>query len=291
LSLYWIGDAGAFRLAICARPRGEDWLQDELGRLQNSGVQILVSMLTHDEMEELGLLREQEECQRHGIEYLNFPIEDRGVPTDRRKFTRLVDHLVIQLKAGKAVAVHCRAGIGRSSLLACSVLVRSGSTCPQAWLSIQKARGCPVPDTNEQRAFVEGLSQPARREWIEIHDSTLESLTSDGDRSILVFSAAYIHKFNGGHMGWVQRAILRIRGGIVSGAFTQFPCDLMDGYLTLSEEKSDNLIPIPLNFSGRTELLLTSEFAESVHMSGDYITLELMGEPRYVEDNSRLDRD
>jgi hypothetical protein len=59
----------------------------------------------------------------------------------------------------------------------------------------------------------------------------------------------------------------------------------------LSEEKSDNLIPIPLNFSGKMELLLTSEFAESVHMSGDYITLELMGEPRYVEDNSRLDRD
>ena len=121
-------------------------------------MQILVSMLTYSEMGELGLLREQEECQDRGIDYRNFPVEDRSVPSDIQEFKKLVDNLVIQLKEGKALAVHCRAGIGRSSLLASSVLVRSGFTCQQAWQLIQQARGCPVPDTSEQRAFVERLA-------------------------------------------------------------------------------------------------------------------------------------
>jgi protein-tyrosine phosphatase len=107
----------------------------------------------------LGLSREQEECQDRGIGYLNFPVEDRAIPLDIQEFKRFVDHLVIQLKEGKALAVHCRAGIGRSSLLACAVLVRSGFTCQQAWALIQQARGCPVPDTIEQRAFVERLAR------------------------------------------------------------------------------------------------------------------------------------
>jgi hypothetical protein len=79
LSLYWI-NTESYRLAIAARPRGGDWLGDDLRRLKNSGVDVLVSMLTQNEMKELGLLLEQEECRACGIEYLNSPIEDRGLP-------------------------------------------------------------------------------------------------------------------------------------------------------------------------------------------------------------------
>jgi protein-tyrosine phosphatase len=156
LSLYWI-DASPFRLAIAARPRGGDWLGNELQRLQNSGLQILVSMLTHGEADELGLTNEHGECVAYGLEYLNFPIEDRAIPENVLEFKRFVNQVVAQLKDGKVVAIHCRAGIGRSSLLACSVLVQLGITPSQAWPLIQKARGCAVPDTEEQKRFVEVL--------------------------------------------------------------------------------------------------------------------------------------
>ncbi len=72
MSLYWI-NTESYRLAIAARPRGGDWLGDDLRRLKNSGVDVLVSMLTQNEMKELGLLLEQEECRACGIEYLNSP--------------------------------------------------------------------------------------------------------------------------------------------------------------------------------------------------------------------------
>ena len=154
MSLYWI-NAKSSRLAIAARPRGGDWLGDDLRRLKNSGVDVLVSMLTQNEMKELGLLLEQEECRACGIECLNFPIEDRGLPGDISRFKEFVDQIAIRSKEGKSVAIHCRAGIGRSSLLLCSVLVQLGFSCSQAWGLIQDARGCPVPDTAEQKAFVE----------------------------------------------------------------------------------------------------------------------------------------
>lgn len=157
MSLYWIENTHAYRIAIAARPRGGDWLGDELRRLQNAGVQILVSMLTQSEIQELGLALESEECQALGLEYMNFAIEDRGTPERALEFKGFVSGVVAKLREGKSVAVHCRAGIGRSSLLACSVLVRSGIECSQAWSLVEKARGCPVPDTNQQNIFVEAL--------------------------------------------------------------------------------------------------------------------------------------
>lgn len=158
MSLYWINDSGSLRLAIAARPRGGDWLGDDLRRLRSSGIDILVSMLTPGEIEELRLIMEQESCRECGIEYLNFPINDRTVPGNVQDFDFFVDRIATELNAGKAIAVHCRAGIGRSALLAASVLVRLGLTPAVAWNLIQNARGCPVPDTPEQRNFVESFA-------------------------------------------------------------------------------------------------------------------------------------
>jgi protein-tyrosine phosphatase len=59
------------------------------------------------------------------------------------------------LAEGKAVGVHCRAGIGRSSLIAAALLIQNGVSPETAFLTIQEARGCPVPDTVEQRNWVE----------------------------------------------------------------------------------------------------------------------------------------
>ena len=83
--------------------------------------------------------------------------------------------------------------------------------------------------------------------------------------------------------GWTQHAVIRVRGDVVTGSLTELPCDLSSGYLTLNGEHSDNLIPIPLSCDGDVELHLTSTFAESVQVRGNRVTLELLGEPNYVE--------
>jgi protein-tyrosine phosphatase len=65
-----------------------------------------------------------------------------------------VRQLESKLAEGKKVAVHCRQGVGRSALLAACLLVGSGLDAEEAFERIRVSRGCAVPDTAEQRAWV-----------------------------------------------------------------------------------------------------------------------------------------
>ena len=111
---------------------------------------VLVSALPQDEAAELGLADEGQCCQHSGLEFLCFPIRDRSVPLSYREFDSLLASLTGFLQQGKAIAVHCRAGIGRSSLIVAATLIRNGVSADSAFRAIQDARGCPVPDTMEQ---------------------------------------------------------------------------------------------------------------------------------------------
>ena len=119
---------------------------------------------------------------------------------------------------------------------------------------------------------------------IEIHDSTLASLTIEVGHVILEFSAAYVLQTDGrpgvdAGTGWTQHAVIRIRGEVAGGALTKLPCGLAAGYLELDGKELDNLIPIPLHFSGDVELGFTSEFDETIKIRGNHIALGLLHEP------------
>ena len=120
-------------------------------------------MLTDEETGELGLEREAVECSAAGIQFVNVAIPDRSVPSDRDAFLRSVERLAELVRGGRHIAVHCRASIGRSSLLAASLLIRLGWDANAAFDAIQIARGCPVPDTIEQRRWVVSALQPGIR--------------------------------------------------------------------------------------------------------------------------------
>jgi protein-tyrosine phosphatase len=120
-------------------------------RLRTAGVDVIVSLLTAEEINELDLSREHDLAVQHGVEYLSFPIEDRRVPASVASVREFVLGLHRELESGKSLAVHCRAGIGRSSLIAACVLVEQGASVNDAFDRIQLARGCSVPDTEEQR--------------------------------------------------------------------------------------------------------------------------------------------
>jgi protein-tyrosine phosphatase len=106
----------------------------------------------------LGLLEESQFCQSNGLEFLSFPIEDRSVPSSFNEIEGLLNSVTDYLRNGKAVGVHCRAGIGRSSMIVASALIRNGLSVDSAFSAIQEARGCSVPDTPEQRQWVERYS-------------------------------------------------------------------------------------------------------------------------------------
>ena len=134
-----------------ARPRANDWLEMEINEWKNHGIDVVVSLLEHEEVSELGLQREAELCRSNGIEFISFPIPDRGLPKSRTDASQIARLLATGLRDGRSIAIHCRAGIGRSSVIAACALICSGIGAKEALALIEASRGLIVPDTDEQR--------------------------------------------------------------------------------------------------------------------------------------------
>lgn len=158
---YWIdlNFESAGRLAILARPLGADRLKEEIQAWSMAGINVVISLLADTEINELELEVEGALCKESGIEFHRFPIEDRGVPDSRREVIEFVEIVRGRIAAGRRVGIHCRAGIGRSGLMAACVLSRMGHDVNSAFERIKQARGVEVPDTPEQcewvRSFIE----------------------------------------------------------------------------------------------------------------------------------------
>ena len=89
-------------LAITLRPRGGDWLDNDIAVLAAQGVGVLVSLLGSDEEIELGLENEAAACRRNGVEFIALPVPDLGVPVDSEEFVRAVQGLAKLLRAATA---------------------------------------------------------------------------------------------------------------------------------------------------------------------------------------------
>jgi protein-tyrosine phosphatase len=137
-----------------ARPRASEWLDDEIASWKAADIAAVVCLLEKDEIDELSLGDEESLCRRHGIEFVPFPIPDRGHPESIEQTEAIARDIAVKLKGGSAVAIHCRAGIGRSSLLAACTLIGLGFDASTAFNLIASARGLKVPDTDEQRSWV-----------------------------------------------------------------------------------------------------------------------------------------
>ena len=161
-TIYWIDAPAPGRLGIMARPRAGEWLHDEIAGWEAAEIKCVVCLLEKDEIDELGLSDEEALCQSRGMEFVSFPIPDRGLPRTTEHTEALARTIARKLKDGATVAVHCRAGIGRSSLFAACTLISLGFDADSAFDMIAKARGIKVPDTDEQRNWVTSFEKTNR---------------------------------------------------------------------------------------------------------------------------------
>ena len=156
-SIYWISQIGNRKIALAARPRGGEDLDYEMSGWRNAGVDLVVSLLEPSEVRELELSDEEASCNRNNISFRSFSMPDRGVPENRKNFNSLITSLADEVESGKSVLIHCRAGIGRTGLVACCLLQSVGVKADEAFSLLTVARGVSVPDTLEQRKYAESF--------------------------------------------------------------------------------------------------------------------------------------
>src|ERR1700674_695670 len=153
--LYWTDGPWPGRLALASRPRGEDWLEDEIASWRREGVDIVFSLLTSEEENDLGLSDEAELGSARRMRFVSLPIPDREVPDSDAKVAAALQKLDADLSSGRNVVVHCRQGIGRTGLMAACLLVMKGLNPEAAVKNLSAARGTSVPETAAQRRWID----------------------------------------------------------------------------------------------------------------------------------------
>jgi protein-tyrosine phosphatase len=70
---------------------------------------------------------------------LPFEIREGGVPEDRDGFWALANDVANRLESGKTVLIHCAGGVGRTAMLAVSVLLALGEPINEAERVVSRA--------------------------------------------------------------------------------------------------------------------------------------------------------
>lgn len=160
-ALYWVDGPWPGRLALASRPRGGDWIDDEMAAWRRGGVDVILSLLTQEEEQDLGLTDEARVAQEGGMKFMSLPITDRQAPESEADAAATLENVDATLSSGRNVVVHCRQGIGRTGLVGACLLILRGSSADAAMRKLSATRGVSIPET------------PAQRQWIEHYAATL----------------------------------------------------------------------------------------------------------------------
>lgn len=153
--MYKVGTIGDGFLAIMAHPSLDPEAPASVLNISRLKIRLVVSLLEPSESRRLGLEGERSAVKAHGMEFVSFPIQDMGLPPSVEGFARITHTLFKQINVGVNTLVHCRAGIGRSGLVAAGVLLHLGWSVDEAFKYVSYNRGIRVPETPEQREWLE----------------------------------------------------------------------------------------------------------------------------------------
>jgi protein-tyrosine phosphatase len=132
-------------------------LATDLDAIRAAGGQTLVSLIEPREFELLEIPDLPRRAEEAGLRWEGFPIRDGWVPESMPAFLALADRLLDEVAAGRTVVLHCRGGLGRTGLLAATMLVRLGRSPRDAAVAVRAAR----PGTLETAAQVRYLDDVA----------------------------------------------------------------------------------------------------------------------------------
>ena len=104
-------------------------LEYDLAALRRVGITVLVSLTT--------VPVESEELEKFGISGIAFPVKDMGAPNIPAAM-ELCEQVEGLLEEGESIAMHCKAGMGRTGTMLATQLIWKGSTALDALETVRK---------------------------------------------------------------------------------------------------------------------------------------------------------
>jgi len=166
---YWVVP-GRFLVGEHPGSRSRARSMDRLRRFLEAGITCFIDLTELDESPAYETRLPFATPLGRRIEYLRQPITDHGIPADRETMGRILALLDGALESGHCVYLHCRAGIGRSAMVAgCWLAERNPGGGEAALIELgdywqqcrQSHSWSQVPETSEQAEFVRSW-QPLR---------------------------------------------------------------------------------------------------------------------------------
>lgn len=152
--LHWIQNIDPYRLAVTPCPLLTIDLTKQVKAWHQAGIELVVSLLEPHEFQKLGVANESAICNSFGIRFLSLPICDHSVPDSPLELASLVREVHANLIDGKAAAIHCYAGIGRTGIVAACVLNELKVPVETMFDLLRVSRGYDMPESEEQKNWV-----------------------------------------------------------------------------------------------------------------------------------------
>ncbi|GAX79898.1 hypothetical protein CEUSTIGMA_g7338.t1 [Chlamydomonas eustigma] len=116
----------------------------------------IVCLLNDSELRSYNLREYSSAVQRHGKEYVQFPIIECAPPENLLEAGSLIQMMVQQLMNGRNLVMHCRGGVGRAGMMAaCLLLYLNLEMSPlEAIRKVRSLRCKAAVETRRQEDFV-----------------------------------------------------------------------------------------------------------------------------------------
>lgn len=124
---------------------GTPWMRDlgiDIRSLRNWGASTVITLIEHHEFDILHVPHLGQAIQAAGMEWIHLPIRDVSIPDDN--FSKLWANVSLNLQRrlaqGERIVFHCRAGLGRTGLVAALLLLDHGWAALSAIREVRRAR-------------------------------------------------------------------------------------------------------------------------------------------------------
>jgi len=148
-------------IAMCRMPGAENALEADIQALAALGVTCVLTLTPLAELAAAGAGPLPERLATHGMDWLHFPIDDFGTPrlSQQLEWDILSHDLRKRVDQGETVAIHCRAGLGRTGMIALRLMTETGEDPATALRRLRETR----PGTVERQAQFDWAAQGLRR--------------------------------------------------------------------------------------------------------------------------------